>query len=93
MLLGYAMREENGIWQGNLGFDPCYGLQGQLAGRLAEFIARLSAWYQFLQTPQPIEKWQQHLLTLLTDFFAEDETNITTLLYIQETIVQMVTDI
>lgn len=26
-------------------------------------------------------------------FFAEDETNITTLLYIQETIVQMVTDI
>ncbi|HHT7854991.1 TPA: exodeoxyribonuclease V subunit gamma, partial [Pasteurella multocida] len=31
MLLGYAMREENGIWQGNLGFDPCYGLQGQLA--------------------------------------------------------------
>ncbi|MDP9499568.1 exodeoxyribonuclease V subunit gamma [Bisgaard Taxon 45] len=93
MLLGYAMREENGIWQGSLGFDSCYGLQGQLAGRLADFITTLSAWYRFLQTPQPVETWQQHLLTLLTDFFAPDETNIATLMHIQEMITQMVTEI
>lgn len=28
MLLGYAMREENGIWQDSLGFDNSYGLKG-----------------------------------------------------------------
>ena len=44
MLLGYALREENGIWQDSLGLDNSFGLKGQLAGQLAEFIAALSDW-------------------------------------------------
>ena len=30
MLLGYALREENGIWQDSLGLDNSFGLKGQL---------------------------------------------------------------
>lgn len=37
MMLGYAMREEHGIWQDSLGLNSSYGLKGELAGNLSHF--------------------------------------------------------
>lgn len=93
MLLGYAMREENGIWQDSLGFDNSYGLGGQLAGKLAEFITCLSDWYEQMQQPQLALNWQENLTALLANFFDSDEDNSATLLYIQDVIEQSIAQI
>ncbi|PVX32386.1 DNA helicase/exodeoxyribonuclease V gamma subunit [Pasteurella langaaensis DSM 22999] len=89
MLLGFAMREENDIWQESLGFDNAYGLKGQLVGLLAAFLARLQQWHQDLQGEHCMEKWQLILTALVDDFFAPNESNFDTLLYIKEAIQQL----
>ncbi|WP_424409802.1 exodeoxyribonuclease V subunit gamma [Pasteurella sp. PK-2025] len=93
MLLGYAMREENGIWQDSLGFDNSYGLGGQLAGKLAAFIACLFDWQKQTETPHQVEDWQHLLKNLLTNFFAVEENNRATLLYMQEVMEQCLAEI
>ncbi|OOF44531.1 exodeoxyribonuclease V subunit gamma [Rodentibacter trehalosifermentans] len=86
MVLGYAMREEHGIWRDSLGFDSSYGLKGLLAGNLSRFFTALSHWHRTLQQAHSIEKWQEILTALLTDFFVQSEETHDTLFYIQEKI-------
>ncbi|QPB42788.1 exodeoxyribonuclease V subunit gamma [Rodentibacter haemolyticus] len=86
MLLGYAMREEHGIWQESLGLDSSYGLKGLLAGKLSHFFSALSAWYEKLQHTHSMEKWREILTALLADFFVQNEETKDTLFYIQEKI-------
>ncbi len=86
MLLGYAMREENGVWQDSLGLDNSYGLNGRLAGYLTAFIDSLSQWRQVLAEEHDALQWQQHLLTLIETFFAANEQNNETLWYLKECI-------
>ena len=88
MLLGYALREENGIWQDSLGLDNSFGLKGQLAGQLAEFVAALSEWYQTLQQRYSVAQWQQHLHALTDRFFAATTETEETLFYIKDVIQQ-----
>ncbi|BFU59566.1 MULTISPECIES: exodeoxyribonuclease V subunit gamma [Rodentibacter] len=86
MVLGYAMREEHGVWQESLGLDSSYGLKGLLAGKLSHFFSVLSAWYEELQHTHSMEKWREILTALLTDFFVQNEETKDTLFYIQEKI-------
>lgn len=86
LLLGYAMRESQGIWQDSLGFDHSDGLKGQVVGNLAAFVERLAQWHQFLQQPHSIEKWQQNLTALFTDFFVADEQTSEAQQYIQDAV-------
>ena len=58
MILGYAMREEHGIWQDSLGLNSSYGLKGEFAGNLSHFFSSLSALHETLQQAHSIEKWQ-----------------------------------
>ena len=93
MLLGYAMREEHGIWQESLGLDSSYGLKGLLAGNLSCFFSVLLAWRETLQQPHSMAAWQRILSSLLTDFFARQEDTNDTLLYIQEKIDELATQL
>lgn len=86
MILGYAMREEQGIWQDSLGLNSSYGLKGELAGKLSQFFTVLSALYETLQQAHSIEKWQAILTALLSDFFIQNEDTSDTIFYIQEKI-------
>lgn len=86
MILGYAMREEHGIWQDSLGLNSSYGLKGELAGNLSHFFTALSALHETLQQAHSIEKWQEILTALLSDFFVQNEDTNDTVFYIQEKI-------
>ena len=86
MMLGYAMREEHGIWQDSLGLNSSYGLKGELAGNLSHFSTSLSALHETLQQAHSIEKWQEILTALLSDFFVQNEDTSDTVFYIQEKI-------
>ena len=86
MILGYAMREEHGIWQDSLGLNSSYGLKGELAGNLFHFSTSLSALHETLQQAHSIEKWQKILTALLSDFFVQNEDTSDTIFYIQEKI-------
>ncbi|TDQ59888.1 DNA helicase/exodeoxyribonuclease V gamma subunit [Mesocricetibacter intestinalis] len=88
MLLGYAMGEENGVWQDTLGFDGSYGLSGKSAGRLAEFINALYHWHHCLQQPHKIDEWYLYLNALIEDFFYSDEQSGDILLYLKNCIQQ-----
>lgn len=86
MMLGYAMREEHGIWQDSLGLNSSYGLKGELAGNLSHFFTALSVLHETLQQAHSIEKWQEILTALLSDFFMQNEDTSDTIFYIQEKI-------
>lgn len=86
MILGYAMREEQGIWQDSLGLNSSYGLKGELAGNLSHFFTALSALHERLQQAHSIEKWQEILTALLSDFFVRNEDTSDMIFYIQEKI-------
>lgn len=86
MILGYAMCEEHGIWQDSLGLNSSYGLKGELAGNLSHFFTALSALHETLQQAHSIEKWQEILTALLSDFFVQNEDTSDTIFYIQEKI-------
>lgn len=89
MLLGYAMREDDGIWQDNVGFDASYGLKGQLTGLLAEFTEQLYQWHLVLQQERDIGEWCDHLNNLIDRFFAEDNQNTAVLFKLKETVEQL----
>lgn len=89
MLLGYAMREENGIWQDCLGFDASYGLKGQIIGQLAEFIAQLQQWKQSISQQYDLAQWRELLLDLLERFFVENNDNINVLVELKNSITQL----
>ena len=86
MTLGYAMREEQGVWQDSLGLDSSYGLKGQLVGAVNQFFTALNKWHQDLQKAHNIERWREKLTALLTDFFMQNEETADTLFYIQDCI-------
>lgn len=69
MLLGYALKNEAGVWQDTVGFDYSEGLQGKIAGKLAQFIEALQIWYQLLQQTCAIEIWRTTILYCIDTFF------------------------
>ncbi|AWX14230.1 exodeoxyribonuclease V subunit gamma [Mergibacter septicus] len=75
MLLGYAMREQQGIWQDTLAFDFSTGLQAKLAGNLYHFISVLKQWRQVLLQPLTALQWQDEIFTMLNQFFVESSKN------------------
>ncbi len=93
LLLGFAMKEEQGIWQDSLGFDESYGLQSQLTGKLACFIDQLDAWHNLIKQPYTIEQWQIQLEQLLIDFFEENEETFHSLQYLRNILSQLVEQI
>lgn len=93
MMLGYALREEHGIWQESLGFDSSYGLKGLLAGNLSRFFTALSTWHETLQQTHSMEKWHEILTALLADFFVQNEETAETCFYLQERINEVATQL
>ncbi|MEJ2766610.1 exodeoxyribonuclease V subunit gamma [Photobacterium sp. MCCC 1A19761] len=72
MLLGYAMPQESGLYQGILAYDEVQGMDAELAGQLGLFVEMLMHYRQQLAQPQPAQAWTGLLNQLLDDFFRVD---------------------
>lgn len=68
MLLGFAMREENGLWLDTLGFDDTYGLKGQLVRLFKGFYYSFVSMASIFAVDHVIEKWEEHLIELMSSF-------------------------
>lgn len=84
MLLGYAMESHNGDWEGILPYDESSGLVGELAGHLAELLARLNHWRERLAEPRPLAEWLPMCRELLNAFFTPDAETEAALLLVEE---------
>ena len=80
MLLGYAISEQAGLYDGFndqsqcviAPFDEAQGMDAELAGKLAEVVSRLQHYRDLLIQTQSFADWQHCLFTLLDDFFLVD---------------------
>lgn len=84
MLLGYAMNSDAGDWQGILPYDESSGLIAELAGNLAELLAQLHRWRQWLGESRALPEWLPLCRQLLDDFFASDAETEAALTLIEE---------
>ncbi|MDG6881441.1 Exodeoxyribonuclease V gamma chain [Phocoenobacter uteri] len=93
LLLGSALKEENGVWQESVAVDESYGLNAEISGQLNQFICKLSDWITFISESHSMEQWQTALLQLLNDFYFEDETNTHSLLQLHNAIAKITENI
>lgn len=70
MLLGYAMSQELGLYQGTLAYDEVQGMDAVLAGQLGLFIEKLMHYRMQLAQEQGVTEWTLILNQLLDDFFS-----------------------
>lgn len=99
MLLGYAMPDSAGLWYINeskerdgetiAAYNEVQGIDAELAGKLAQFIALIRHYRYALNQPQSIEQWHQLITQLLGDFFSVDLEGGTVLASIQDALVQL----
>lgn len=86
LLLGYAMRSEQGIWQDNIAIDSSFGLQGEIVGHLSDFIEYLARWQANLQQLKSPSDWYQLLIELIDAGFIENEQTQNTLAYLKDSL-------
>ncbi|MDF7667042.1 exodeoxyribonuclease V subunit gamma [Orbaceae bacterium ESL0727] len=84
LLLGYLMDSEQGSWQDILPYDGATGLDAELIGPFAEFLAIVRKWFALLSEPKTIPLWQRYCTELLDDFFITTPQNEAILLLIQD---------
>lgn len=83
MLMGYAMPDSAGLFQGDhyiASFDEVQGIGAQLAGKLAYFVRMIRHYQHQLSQDYTAMQWQDVLYLLLDDFFLanlEDELPLT----------------
>lgn len=69
LLLGFAMSEDQGPWEGALPYDITPA-ESELVGKLCHLIDLLAAYRQKLNTAKPMVEWQTLITELIEDFFA-----------------------
>lgn len=69
MLLGYAMPESTGVYQGVLPLNAVQGVNAALAGYLASFVSAAGQLIAELDTDRGIDEWIQFTNALLEQFF------------------------
>ncbi len=72
LLLGYALPQGTGLYQGRLVYDDIEGSEAELLGQLAQCLSLLDRWRRTLTKPVTPAQWQSRINQLLGDFFQPD---------------------
>uniref|UniRef100_Q3ASJ4 RecBCD enzyme subunit RecC n=1 Tax=Chlorobium chlorochromatii (strain CaD3) TaxID=340177 RepID=Q3ASJ4_CHLCH len=73
LLLGYAMPEEEQLFQGVLPYGDIAGSAAEMLGRFAEAVEALERFVSSSEPSRTLEAWRQQYAMWLTTFFAPDE--------------------
>ncbi|WP_063653335.1 exodeoxyribonuclease V subunit gamma [Aliivibrio fischeri] len=68
MLLGYAMEQGAGLFEGMASYEQVQGMNAEIAGNLAQFIDQLLTYQIILGQPHTITKWRTTINQLMDDF-------------------------
>ncbi|WP_240636175.1 exodeoxyribonuclease V subunit gamma [Caldimonas tepidiphila] len=74
MLLGYAVGDTGGAWQGIEPYDEIGGLDAALLGPLAKLLERLEASWRVLCEEADPAGWRERLGRLVDDFFDPEDS-------------------
>ncbi|ERK12545.1 Exodeoxyribonuclease V gamma chain [Pantoea sp. AS-PWVM4] len=83
MLLGYALESRNGDWQGILPYDESTGLIAELAGHLAELLAKLDDWRTRLAQERTLNDWLPLCREMIESFFSGDSESEAALMLVE----------
>lgn len=68
MLLGYAMEQDAGLFEGMASYEQVQGMNAEIAGNLAHFIDQLLTYQITLGQAQTISAWRTIINQLMDDF-------------------------
>ncbi|WP_117235227.1 exodeoxyribonuclease V subunit gamma [Vibrio maerlii] len=93
MLLGYAMSDAHGLYEGVddqiAPYNEVQGMAAELAGKLAHYIERISHYRHVLGNTQSIDSWREQLNLVLEDFFKVELEGELALKSIRDTLGQL----
>ncbi|MCP4598666.1 exodeoxyribonuclease V subunit gamma [Neptuniibacter sp.] len=86
MLVGYALGEQDQLWQGLAPYPEIEGLEADLLGRLADFIDLLAEVREKLNREHQLSEWVETLNNVLEAFYQPDEQDEIALNSIRKTL-------
>lgn len=86
MLAGYALGEQQQLWQGITPYAEIEGLSGELLGILADFIDLLEDTSETFSQPRKLDAWLEAINQILEQFYQPDEQDEIALNAIRKTL-------
>ncbi|MGH1461542.1 MAG: exodeoxyribonuclease V subunit gamma [Neptuniibacter sp.] len=86
MLVGYALGDQDDLWNGISPYAEIEGLNAELLGKLVEFIDRLEHTRSSFERALPFAEWVNEINQLLDDFYQPDEQDEIALSSIRKTL-------
>ncbi|MBN1140571.1 MAG: exodeoxyribonuclease V subunit gamma [Deltaproteobacteria bacterium] len=84
LLLGHALPDAGGLFEGILPYDAGEGENAAILGRLADFIAAVAEHMEALRLPRSMRDWGEQFLWILERFFQPDEGSEADYLFLEE---------
>ena len=75
LLLGYAMQDEQELFNNILPYDNLPAPLAETLGKFADFIDRVDAFVQKLERSRTLEEWRGEFQSMLTNFLLPDEAS------------------
>ena len=75
LLLGYAMPDENQLFNGILPFDDMSGSDAETLGKFAEFVGRVDRFVENFGRSRTLEEWRIQFQALLADFITPSDSS------------------
>ncbi len=75
LLLGYAMPDENQLFNGILPYDDMPGSVSESLGKFAEFVERVDRFVESFERHRTLEEWRIQFQALLADFITPSDNS------------------
>ncbi|MBV5303678.1 MAG: exodeoxyribonuclease V subunit gamma, partial [Chlorobium sp.] len=75
LLLGYAMPDENQLFNGILPYDDMSGSVAESLGKFAEFIERVDRFVKSFERSRTLAEWRVQFQAMLADFIAPSDSS------------------
>ena len=75
LLLGYAMPDENQLFNGILPYDDMPSSYAETLGKFAEFVERVDRFVKSFERHRMLEEWRIQFQALLADFITPSDTS------------------